>query len=189
MADKLLGIDLTSVSITAEHELGTEVDDPRGGYGTETRSYNTNGIGLGATAQTRYLASGKRYRYVRADAAIAAGDCCKYKLGETDDPWAVVPTAATTDFGFGISEVAVTDQYYFWITIHGFVKNAKVTTGVAAGSMVAPSGTAGRLDVFTFTTTAATLAQLQAGYNAGLAGIMTTVLAASNLADVFIHGG
>jgi hypothetical protein len=189
MAIKELGIDVTSVSATPEHELGVEVTEVVGGQGTITRTYNTNGIGTTGVDTVSNYAANKRYRYVRADAAILAGDACMKKFGETDDPYAVVKTAATTDLVDGVAEVAVPDQYYFFLTIHGFVKNVNVEDASARGDILGAGATAGRLTTPTFTTTAATLAQLQAGVKAAMKGIQAvTDGSAGNLADIFIHG-
>ena len=147
MADKLLGIDITSVSATAEHELGMIGEDPRGGTGSYTRRYNTNGIGTGTTAQTEVYGPGKKYMYVRADAAIAQYDACIFKLGETDDPFAVVKTVDASSFAIGVAEWGSIDANdYFWLTIKGYVPVANVADAVTAGQYVTPSSTAGRLD-------------------------------------------
>ncbi len=144
---KLLGIDITSVSATAEHELGLIVEDPRGGQGSYTRRYNTNGIGTGTTAETTNYAPGKRYMYVRADAAIAQYDGCMFKLGETDDPFAVVKTADASSFALGVAEQASIDANdYFWLTIEGYIPVANVADAVTAGQSITPSATAGRFD-------------------------------------------
>jgi hypothetical protein len=160
------GINPTRISATAEFDLGAEVNDPRGGS-----------------------RAGNRIRYVRADAAIAQYDACKMKLTESDAPHAVIPTAATTDFVSGIAEVSVTDQYYFWLTVHGYVPIANVADASAQGEVLGASGTAGRLETPTFTTTAATLAQLNAGVRASISGIVAVSDAsAGNQAAVYIHG-
>lgn len=190
MAIKELGIDVTQVDDTPQHELGAEVLEIRGGAGTLTRIYNTNGIGITGTSETTRYDANKRYRYVRADAAIPQYDCVSKKLAETDDPYAYVKTPDAVAFGEGIAEVAIGADKYGWITIHGYVLTASVADAVVAGDFVAPSATAGRLDAFTFTTTAATLTQLLAGFKAGVAGIQAiTDGNASNQASVFIHGG
>jgi hypothetical protein len=145
---KELGIDVTSVSATAEHELGIIVDDPRGGVsGSMTRRYNTNGIGTETTAQVDYFAPGKRYIYVRADAAIAQYDACEMKLDETDAPFAVIKTASAASKLFGICEFASVDANdYFWLTIEGWIPIANVADASAQGDYLSPSATAGRLD-------------------------------------------
>ena len=183
-----LGIDSTRIDATPQFDLGLEVEEIKGGNGQIVRNTFPNGIPTLVAVTTNYTAN-RRFRYVRADAAIAAGDVCMKKFGEADDPHAFVKTAATTDFGEGIAEVAVTDQYYFWLTVHGYVADANVADAVTQGQFIAPSATAGRLDAFTFTTTAATLAQLEAGFRAAVAGIQAmTAGSAGNRAAVFIHG-
>lgn len=176
--EKELGIDITSVSATAEHELGTIVRDPRGQMaGSQTRKFNTNGIGLGTTSQTEYFDSGKEYIYVRADAAIAQYDACMMKLGETDDPFAVVKTAAATDRCWGICEWASVDANdYFWMTVRGWVPIANVADASAQGDLLTPSATAGRLDS---TAIAAGDKIIRAVTDGN----------ASNQAGVYLHGG
>jgi hypothetical protein len=189
MSQKILGINVRSVDTTAKHELGMEVMDVEGGEGTVTKSYYPNGQQTLVT-ETLYKSGSKVYKYVRADAAIAQYDACKMKLDETDAPNAVVKTAATTDLVKGICEVSgVSADYYFWLTIHGYVPIANVADASAQGEILGASGTAGRLETPTFTTTAATLAQLNAGVRAAISGIVAvTDGSASNLAGVFING-
>lgn len=187
---KELGIDPTVVDTTAQHELGAEVEEIVGGSGSITRVVNNNGIGTTGTSTTTIYAPNKRYRYCKATAAIAQYDAVQWDLADTDKPYAVKKTAATTDLGIGICEVAgvAVATPYFWLTIRGYVPVANVATGTTAGKMLAPSGTAGRLDLFTFTTTAATLAQLEAGVRATLLGAVAVTDAASNLAAVYLFG-
>ena len=144
---QILGFDPTQVDSTAKHPLGLEVHSVVSGHGTETVVRNTNGIGTTGTSETKYLESHKKYRYVRADAAIAQYDACMLKLGESDDPYAVVKTGAATDWCEGICEVSGVDaDEYFWLTIYGYVPIANVADASAEGDWVTPSATAGRLD-------------------------------------------
>lgn len=189
---KELGVDPTMVDLSAggaQHELGAELAEIVGGQGSITRLVNTNGIYNGQVSTTTYYNPNKRYRYVRATAAIAQYDAVMYDTAGADTPYSVKKTAATTSFGFGICECTpVTTGDYFWLTVHGYVPIANVATGTTNNAFVAPSATAGRLDLFTFTTTAATLAQLAAGVAASVAGIYCLTNATSNQAAVFIHG-
>ena len=174
MAIKELGIDVTQVDDTPQHELGAEVLEIRGGAGTLTRTYNTNGIGIIGTAETTRYDANKRYIYVRADAAIAQYDAVEMKLGETDDPYAVVKTAGATSPCWGIAEVAIGQDKYGWITIHGFVLTANVADASAQGDFLSPSATAGRLDS---TALVASDARIRAVTDGN----------ASNQASVFLH--
>lgn len=187
---KTLGIDVLQVDTTPQHELGAECEGIRGGGGAITRIFNTNGIGLTGTSETINYRPNVRFVYVRADAAIAQYDAVEMKLDETDAPYAVVKTAGATSTCWGICEVAnVGAGSYFWLTVHGYVPIANVADAAAQGNFVAPSATAGRLDTFTFTTTAATLAQLLAGFAAGIAQVRCVTDAdANNRAAVYLHG-
>lgn len=189
MSIKTLGINVRQVDTTAKHELGMEVSDVEGGEGTVTKTYYPNGI-TSLTTETLYKSGSKRYRYVRADAAIAQYDACKMKLDESDAPNAVVKTAATTDLVSGICEVSgVAQDYYFWLTIHGYVPVANVEDASAQGDVLGAGSTAGRLTTPTFTTTAATLAQLNAGVRAAMSGIVAVTDGDSNnRAGVFLIG-
>jgi hypothetical protein len=158
------GINPTKTHTTAQYPLGLEAMDPRGGS-----------------------RSGNRIRYVRADAAVAQYDAVQMKMDETDAPHAIIPTAATTDLVAGIAEIAFAANDYGWITVHGFVPIANVADASAQGDVLGASGTAGRLTTPTFTTTAATLAQLNAGVRAAMRGIVAqTDGSAGNQAAVFI---
>lgn len=189
---KELGIDPLVVDLSANgpsQELGAEVAEIVGGQGSITRIVNTNGIYGGGVSTTQYFAPNKRYRYVRATATIAQYDAVTYDLAGADIPYSVKKTADATSFGFGICEVSgVSTGDYFWVTVHGYVPIGNIATGTTNNAMLAPSATAGRLDVFTFTTTAATLVQLTAGNRAAVAGIYCLTDAVSNRASCFIHG-
>jgi hypothetical protein len=168
MAGLFTGINPTRVDATPQYPLGSETWDPR----TGVRSQN-------------------RIRYVRADADITQYAACQMKLDETDAPNGVIVTSATTDFVVGIAEIAVTAATapYFWLTVKGYVPIANVADASALGDVLGASGTAGRLATPTFTTTAATLAQLNAGVRAAITGIVAvTDGSAGNQAAVYIHG-
>jgi len=189
MSAKLLGINPTQVDATAQHELGMIVEDTQGGYGTTTKTIYPNGGA--AVTETIYRSGSKRYQYVRADAAIAQYDACMRKAGEADAPFAVVKTTASLQvLCAGICEVSgVGADSYFWMTIHGYVPIANVADASAADDLLSPSATAGRLATATFTTTAATLDQLNAGVRTALSGILAVTDGdANNRAAVYIHG-
>lgn len=102
-----------------------------------------------ATAQykvgTRRYENGREYVYTQADDTITANQVVKLDAAASTSGAKVTPTAAATDPVFGVAEVAVTDEYYFWCTVRG-VASALVKTGTTAGTLVAPSSTAGALD-------------------------------------------
>ncbi len=186
---KHLGVNVRQVDTTAQHELGAIVEDVEGGYGSSTRTIFPNGGAAETT--TIYRSGSKRYQYVRADAAIAQYDACMRKAGESDAPFAVVKTTASLQvLCAGICEVSgVAADSYFWLTIHGYVPIANVADAASADEILSPSATAGRLATATFTTTAATLDQLNAGVRTAMSGILAVTDGnASNQAAVYIHG-
>lgn len=119
--------------------------------------------------------TGYRYRYINADTAITNGDFVTPTLADADAPWSCVPAAAASLIVAGCAVVAIPDEGFGWVQIKGKKLLANIADAVVAGDMVGTSATAGRLAAITFTTTAATLAQLTAGFNA-LRGVKVTPL-------------
>lgn len=91
--------------------------------------------------------TGKYYRFVQANAAIAANKSCKNDPGQNVEG-IVIATAAATDAFDGVNETGgtVAALTYFFMTIRGPV-SVLVNNAVAAGAIVAPSGVSGQLDV------------------------------------------
>lgn len=152
MGEPILGVDITVVKTSAqgpEFPLGTKWTDPRTGY---------------------------EYRYINADTAIADGDFLTPTLADADAPWALVPTSAIKQIIAGVGISAIANEGFGWVQIKGKKPLAKIADAAVAGDMVGATATAaGRLEVITFTTTAATLDQLTAGFNA-LRGVKVTPL-------------
>lgn len=92
----------------------------------------------------RRFEGGKEYVFTQADDAFTAGQAAK---PDSTTGAKVTPTAAATDGFSGVAEVAVTDEYYFWLTIRGSNIQASVADSTSAGAILAPSGTAGVLAV------------------------------------------
>lgn len=164
MGDAMLGVDVTVVRTAAEGPewpLGSVWQDPRTGY---------------------------KYIYINADTAIADGDILTPTLTDADVPWSLVPAAAVGLVVAGVGIVAIAAEGFGWVQIKGKKTNCKIEDAAVAGDMIGTSATAGRGVVITFTTTAATLAQLTAGFNA-LRGVRITPISAgsaNNLADVWL---
>lgn len=141
MAQKILGVDVTRTTTTAEHELGLVVDDAVGGA-----NFGTAGL-TGVVVRP-----GNVYKYVKANAAVAAGDAVKLVDSSTNEPGLVTPTTALNDVVDGIAHVAIALDSFGFITILGRVTAAKVGT-VAFGDRLGASGTAGTLTAITIAAT------------------------------------
>lgn len=155
------GIDPTRVDTVAAYPLGYEIGDPRGG-----------------------VFAGNQIKYCRANGTVVAADTVR--LDVTASPAAdrkanIIQTTAAAQVVEGISNVSLTTGQFGWITVLGVFPNANVTTAVAAGAILAPGATAGRL---------VASPGLAADANAQSAGrrLLSLTLAASNLADVLIGG-
>lgn len=165
MGDILLGVDVSVVKTAAEgpeFALGTLYTDPVTGY---------------------------QYRYINADTAIANGDFLTPTLTDTDVPWSLVPAAAVKLIILGVAVSTIAAEGFGWMLVKGLKTLANIADAVVKGDMVGSSASAGRLDAITFTTTAATLDQLTAGFNA-LRGAKITPLTdgtASNTATVLVN--
>src|SRR5688572_7829010 len=92
--------------------------------------------------------NGREYRYVRAGAAIALGDCLIWDAAE--EAYAHTPCTALDQVpsGFWPAEggrTAILDNEYFWMLIAGDAL-VKAAATVVAGAAFAPTGTAGTVD-------------------------------------------
>lgn len=165
MPDPILGVNLliTKTALEGpEWPLGTVYQDPLTGY---------------------------RYRYINADTAITAHQFLTPTLADADAPWALVPAAAVELVIAGCAIVDIPDEGFGWVQIKGKHLLANIADAVVAGNMVGSTATAGRLAAITFTTTAATLAQLTAGHNAnrGIKVIPLTDGTVGNTATVWLE--
>ncbi len=101
---KLLGINVSKVDTTRQHELGLEVD----------------------------FVNGKRYKYVRAGASIALGDALVVDVAEGVHDY--TPSSAVNQSLAGVSEVAIGDNEFGWVVVRGpvVVKSDDVEAGAPA---------------------------------------------------------
>lgn len=164
MGNITAGVDITVTKTSTqgpEWPLGSEYEDPRTGY---------------------------KYLYINADTPITAKQFVTPTLADADAPWSCVPAAAVSLIIMGCAVVNIADEGFGWIQILGKILLANIATAVVAGDMLGTTATAGRLDAITFTTTAATLAQLTAGFNT-LRGRRVTPLTngSANTATVWIN--
>lgn len=110
-----------------------------------TRVTSTALHALGATYQE---SNGRTYRYVRAGAAIARGDCLVADTAE--EIYAHTPSSAVDQVisGFWPEESGrgnITDNYYFWMAIAGD-HSVKAAATVVAGAPYTTSAVAGTVD-------------------------------------------
>lgn len=183
--EKMLGIDITRVTTTPLHEVGTIIEDPRGGS-IGTLSFSD---GFGGTI-TRTGNPGAEYRYVKAGAAIAAGDAVKVDNSGTDadKPGTVIPTSGVTDIVEGIAHVAIASGSYGFITTKGRVYAAKVTDGGAEGDALGASATAGTLVSITASSTVTQAEAIAAIRYAAGRRAMALVDVGTNIWDVVLRG-
>jgi len=92
---------------------------------------------------TRRFEGGNEYVYMQADDAFTAGQAAKI---DSATGVKCTPTAAATDGCIGVAEIAVTDEYFFWLTVRG-PASALIADSTSAGEILAPSATAGVLAV------------------------------------------
>lgn len=165
MGDIMLGVDISIVKTATEgpeFPLGSVWTDPRTGY---------------------------KYQYINADTAITAHQAVTPTFADADAPWSCVPAAVVALPIAGIAVVDIANEGFGWIQIEGKHLLANVADAVVAGDMLGTTAGAGRLDAITFTTTAATLAQLTAGFNAlrGRRVVPLTDGTVGNTATVWIN--
>lgn len=97
--------------------------------------------------------AGTRFRYVKAAAAIAAGDALKMATADADEPNALQPTAAVNEAVEAVTRVAIASASYGWVVVRGTVAAAKLATSTAAGAQLGSSATAGTLSTVTISAT------------------------------------
>ena len=138
---KLLGNDIYRVSTTPLAELGSIVEDVRGGQGDLA--------GLGYDAQfIRYFAPDGLYKYVKASGVggILKGDVVLIDVTQTDEPASVIRTLTTTA-GQTIEGVALVDipqNSFGYIQIRGRIPFASSASNAALrqGIRIAAAGVA-----------------------------------------------
>jgi hypothetical protein len=145
MAQKLLGIDLfRAANSVPTHEPGVVADDVRGKSGTVTYFDPI----AGANVTRRYSPDG-RYKYVRANGTIVAGDFVRldFSVGATDRSFNVIQVSAVDQAIEGCALVGAVAGQYLWIQIAGRVHSANVANAASTpGQVLGTSATAGRLD-------------------------------------------
>lgn len=112
---KITGVDVTSVDVTALHEVGLELD----------------------------FSDGKRRKYIKAGAAIAAFDALTVDEAETPD---LEPTSAVNQALAGVAERAIADGSHGWVVVRGSGVSVKAAATVVAGAHAVTVATAGTLD-------------------------------------------
>lgn len=90
--------------------------------------------------------NGKLYRLAKAGAAIPINAAVKPDTAATgtDIGHQVVKTSVAAEGVSGVAEIAVSNGYYFWMTI-GRVASVLVTGTIAVGDRLAATATAGTL--------------------------------------------
>ena len=89
--------------------------------------------------------NGKKYVYQQADDAITQYDYVILDVAASATGKKVVSGTDTTDMIFGVAEVAVTDEYYFWCTVGG-PATVLAATGLSAGDTLGASAATGVMD-------------------------------------------
>ena len=126
MSDVIVGCDPTRVDTVAAFTPGTESAHP------DTINF-----------------PGTKLRYIKAAAAIAAGDSLILKTDEALEPHALIPSSAVQQPIVGIAPVAIASGSFGWIVRHGRVASAKAAASTAAGARLGSSATAGTLTTLT----------------------------------------
>lgn len=155
---KILGVDVTSTSTTAEHEVGVKAIDPA----------NPQNV----------------YQYVQADDAVAQYDAVQLDVAAAGSgssanvPFLVTPTSAADQIIVGVAQVAIAAGSYGFILIEGG-GTVKAAATVVAGAPAVTIATAGTLD----DTVAAAGNALAAGSGRGVVFTSTTT---SGVASCFV---
>lgn len=90
----------------------------------------------------RTFKDGVEYIYTQADDAITQYMCVSLDQAADSTGGKVRPCAAVADDVFGVAQIAVTDEYYFWCAVRGKV-TAKIATAATAGQLLSASDTSG----------------------------------------------
>jgi hypothetical protein len=96
--------------------------------------------------RTRRHENGVDYIYVQADDAITQYHACSIDFAASTTGNKVRPATDTTDFVQGVAQVAVTDEYYFWLATRGVVTCIIGATAVA-GNPLSATAADGVLDL------------------------------------------
>jgi hypothetical protein len=110
--------------------------------GDSTRRTTTQELPLG----TRVIgAGGSEWVYVKAGAAIAQYDPCRFQ-GSADGYDDVRPTSAAQQFVVGVADAAFASGEYGFIQVRGKA-TCKVVVGTAAGSLLVTGAVANQLEL------------------------------------------
>lgn len=130
------------------------------------------------TLGTATIQNNFEYLYVRAGAAIAAGDALILDNSvAAERPFRMTPATAVNQAVQAIAPVAIASGSYGWVLIRGRV-NAKVAASTAAAAQLGSSGTAGTLSTVTVSASP-TQAEVQRVLAVGAGRGMTAVAAES----------
>lgn len=135
MSVKVLGVDITRVDTVAQHELGIEVDDPRGGEGVLSFKEVIDGA-----TQRRLFDAGATYRYVKAGTGgVAEGVAVTFETGASDAtvPYQVINMTAEGCIE-GVPMAAIPANSFGWIIVHGRHYNCNVLDAVADDVLLEP---------------------------------------------------
>lgn len=147
-----------------------------------TRTSTTAEFGLGNESDSGTIT----HRYVKAAAAIAAGDAVMFATGDADEPHAVTPTTAVNQPVAGIAPVAIASGSFGWIVVRGKVAAAKVAASTAAGAQLGTSAVAGTLSTITIAAAYAQAEVQRALAAAAGRSVQAIDAEASGLAEVYV---
>lgn len=92
----------------------------------------------------RCIVDGVEYVYTQADDTITQYQAVSLDVAASANAAKVTPSGAVIGNLFGVAQIAVTDEYYFWCAVKGKV-TCLIDTNATAGLLLAPSATAGVL--------------------------------------------
>lgn len=150
------GIDFSRVDDTRKHPLGIEVPGN----------------------------DGCTYKYIRAGEALTAKNFLTVDHAEGVDDFE--HTDAVSEVIGGIANVAIGDNKFGWIIVHGVVTGANVATGVAAGDKLGSTATAGRADKLDASSTVSQAEARAAIAAAAGVGVEALTAESSNTATVIL---
>ena len=117
------------------------------GYGPVQASVQELNVAT-ATAQhnvgDKIIVEGVEYTYTQADDTITQYQAVSLDVAADANAKKVTPSSAVIGNLFGVAQIAVTDEYFFWCATRGKV-TCLIDTNATAGLLLAPSATAGVL--------------------------------------------
>lgn len=102
-------------------------------------------------AQT--LQDSVEYSYVRAGAAIAAGDVLVVDVTAANEPNTLVPASALNQPVAALALNAIPNGFYGWVVTRGRCPNVKVAASTAANAQLGTTATAGTASTITVSAT------------------------------------